>query len=432
MHWGLGSTRWAMGLVTCWLATAVLTSCRLPSAPDEPHAWRGVASLDSQSSPNQVKLYWYTTTSPGCIDPVCPPPGPDIARVDLFHSSVGPTWGYRRIQSRDRGGRDTTVVAGLTNGRMQWFRVVAYGRDGEKLIASNLVMTSAGPIWDPSTTTPLYAIGDFSWAPSGDRIAYVHNSSADHEDLSVLDLASLATSSIISGGSHGYPAWSLDGGTIAYTHSPSRTNYLSDYRIWLVSLADGSKRSITPGRVDWGAAWGGGGRRLYFLRGTIGPPNIPEIWRVDIDVPGSERAVTAGQTHYKMRPSVRPTDDRIVYEGSGATSKSLLYLLNPELGGSVPLTSGAWWDDSAPAWSSDGRQVVFISTASGHQEVWSIDVETKSMMQLTRGARGPAKMAARWSPDGGRLAVYEWGYPGRLLLYQADLPALASNGFSDP
>lgn len=409
-------------IAVCALIAASCSGPTAPIPPDAAHEWRGIADVDSYAQPGEVRLYWYTTTRPGCIDPVCPPEGPPIARVDVHRSSTGPLAGYTRIFTAHRDGQDSTIVTGLADGRPYWFRVDAHDRAGRRLLRSKPVMTVPGPRATPLTTFPIILSGDLSWSPDGNSIAYVDASAHDHLNVAVIDPSTSGTRLITSYGAGEEflmdAAWSRDGRSIAFTHTPSRTNYLLDYRVWTVDLAAGSLQSVTRGPIDFDGAWGGS-RWLYFCRGTAGPPNIPEIWRVDPSNPGSESALTADQLVRKYDPAVRGVDDLIVY--AGGTVVHSLYLLSPAAGPPASLTAPDLWNDFGPSWAPDGRRVVFVSDRAGHDEVWEIDVASRVLTQLTRGSRGTDKQLARWSPDGGRLAVVDGinyqGRPGRLELY---------------
>lgn len=141
-------------------------------------------------------------------------------------------------------------------------------------------------------------------------------------------------------------------------------------------------------------------------------------------MPGSEQALTSDQRIYKYRPSVRYSDDLIVYEGRDESYRSGLYLLTPDIGVSRPLAATGWWEDTMPVWAPDGQHVAFISTRSGHREAWSIDITSGVTAQLTRSEYGTENLFASWSPDGRRLGVIHqprwlgWGQ-GRLEVYEA-------------
>jgi Tol biopolymer transport system component len=59
--------------------------------------------------------------------------------------------------------------------------------------------------------------------------------------------------------------------------------------------------------------------------------------------------------------------------------------------------------DCEPAWSPDRAEIAFISTRSGHRELWLCDSAGSHPRQLTAIA-GAYVAKPIWSPDGGRLA----------------------------
>ena len=59
-------------------------------------------------------------------------------------------------------------------------------------------------------------------------------------------------------------------------------------------------------------------------------------------------------------------------------------------------------DVQAPAWSPDGRTIVFVSWRDGNGEVYAMDADGSSPRNLTQD---PAKdVRPAWSPDGRRIA----------------------------
>jgi WD40 repeat protein len=416
--------RLARDLASIVLGSAVILVSCSPMAPiASARTEKVIAWLDSYAVSGQVRLSWTIATKSDCFE--CPPK-PVTGRAEILQSSVGPLAGYKRVFVTDSSRPDSTVISGLVDGRTYWFRINVVDEAGKPLAVSNPIMTIPGPVTTPAISVDLAMVGTFCWSPNGDLIAYVNSSAYNQTNLNVLDVATRLSRSVTAyaaGDERLFDAaWSPDGREIAYTHTPSLTVYLTDYRVFSVALSDSTIRVLTPGPVDHGGSWGRNGV-LYFCRGTKDAPNIPEIWRSPA-MTGSAQPITSDQQIYKYSPSIRPTDDLIVYEGarvSGPHLDSDLFLVSPATGISVPITSD-WWSDSAPAWAPDGRHVVFVSSRSGHAEVWSIDTSRGSVAQLTRSERGQAtKSVARWSPDGRHLAVSSvrgtWT-PGCLEIYQ--------------
>jgi hypothetical protein len=220
--------------------------------------------------------------------------------------------------------------------------------------------------------------------------------------------------------------WDPNGRGIAFTHSPSQTNYAIDYRIWTHAFGVASDSAQSPGRVDFDADWGADGW-LYFCRGTYNPPNIAEVWRVRPGSPSSAVALTADPSVRKYSPSVRASDQLIALEGWPVRGEFVqaIYTMAPSNGTLRRLLpDGDGYLESAPRWSPDGHRVVFCSTRSGHPEIWEVDVPSGALRQLTRRPRGTQTFLASWSPDGTRLAVLAGrltgdGVVGQLGIYLA-------------
>jgi Tol biopolymer transport system component len=269
--------------------------------------------------------------------------------------------------------------------------------------------------------------GRFSWSASGDSILFVDASRPGERSLAVLDLRSLSVTPYLTFAAEAWISDAIlsgDGRTIAFTHTPTLSAGAIDYQVWSVLLGQRVPEAQTTGRVDFDPAWGGDGW-LYFCRGTLGPPNIPEVWRTRPGDLASARAVTSDPSVYKFCPSSRPGDDRVVFEGRRREDPpgiSALYSVDPAAGSCDPLTAEGRYGDSSPFWNPDGRSVVFISNRCGHAEVWTLDVTTGALGQLTRGPRGCNRICARWSPDGTRLAVLDgrtggWSSRGRIEIH---------------
>src|SRR5204863_265269 len=65
------------------------------------------------------------------------------------------------------------------------------------------------------------------------------------------------------------------------------------------------------------------------------------------------------------------------------------------------LTDDPAFDDQATL-SPDGRQLAFVSTRTGHAEVWLLDLRTKALKNLTERSGGSFRPT--WSPDGSWIA----------------------------
>jgi len=166
-----------------------------------------------------------------------------------------------------------------------------------------------------------------SLAPNGRALAYSSDRGGTFEIVVRALAGGAAETALTSDGEQNVePAWSPDGGSIAY-HSMRRGG------IWVVPALGGVPRRLSEFGSD--PAWSPDGRRLAFQSdplADIGPmaygANIPStIWTVDADG-GNARRVTS---------SAHP------------------------VGG-----------HAAPAWSPDGARIVFITYSAAPSRLWSV------------------------------------------------------------
>ena len=244
------------------------------------------------------------------------------------------------------------------------------------------------------------------------------------------------------------PAWSPDGRTIAFV---SRRDGNSEV---YVMNADGSgKRNLTRDRAsDDYPTWSPDGRRIAFLRGRLysnnpGRPRrapllrLPPLCRerrrqrapqadAQPDVSLSAGLVTGraddllralsrqDRRERSAEAPVHPVDRRLVARRAAdrlrehgqrpaavwrccPSSSSDIYVMNADGSGSRRLTHKAGYN-SAPAWSPDGRRIVFQSTRDGNREIYVMNADGSGKRNLTRHPARDGRPS--WSPDGRRIA----------------------------
>ncbi|MGH7541181.1 MAG: prolyl oligopeptidase family serine peptidase [Gemmatimonadota bacterium] len=169
---------------------------------------------------------------------------------------------------------------------------------------------------------------------------------------------------LVEGGS---PAWSPDGGRIAY---------VQDGSLWVVAPEDGTSRALVEG-----------------LEGVRDPAWSPDGMRVAFYATESE------------------AQDIWVVPAAGGEPRQLT-------------EEAAALDDSrfTPAWSPDGRRIAYVSNRVDYwdDDVWVVDVEDGAARQVSRGLM--ASSSPVWSPDGGRIALMgtakdEYWYQDLAYLY---------------
>ncbi|MBN1665921.1 MAG: PD40 domain-containing protein [Anaerolineales bacterium] len=128
---------------------------------------------------------------------------------------------------------------------------------------------------------------------------------------------------------------------------------------------------------------------------------------------------------YDGAPSFSPDGVWVAYESYVDESLEILLL---QLAGDeepVRLTNhlGA---DSSPAWSPAGRQIAFVSTRAGRNQIWLADLNQSGEQRFTRLSQEDEQSAAHpvWSPDGRYLAWAAITRQGlhRILIWDSQAP----------
>ncbi len=170
------------------------------------------------------------------------------------------------------------------------------------------------------------------------------------------------------------------------------------------------------------------GRPVY--ESTLLPPRKRRRFSPWLIVPGLLVILVAILYFLIFGPKPRrivDTAGTIVY-ASDAGSPGVTHLWSAPAGGGAghPLTSGSG-GDSAPAFSADGSQIVFLSNRTGGQnQVWLMDGDGKNPIAVTR--EGGAKAEPAFAPgsnsllgylSGASLAVLNIGKGGASILLPA-------------
>jgi len=282
------------------------------------------------------------------------------------------------------------------------------------------------------------------WSPDGKRMAFVGRDAAQKEDVLLIanangsgeqKLASRKYPDNISPGSA--PAWSPDGGVIAYAVGSSDANgpYVD---VIEVRIADGAERIISPHRWQWvkQMAWlsdasglimtareqeesfahmwylsypGGEARRItndlsnYYIvsltadsSGLVTVQNqlLSNVWIAPKGETNHATQITNGSGRYFFL-SWMP-DGKILY-ASDASGSADIWEMEADGTGRKQLTAGAH-RNYAPAASLDGHYIVFQSDRTGTWQIWRMDRDGSNLKQLTDGNEGSSQ--PQFSPDG--------------------------------
>jgi len=263
----------------------------------------------------------------------------------------------------------------------------------------------------------------------GTRIACTRRTAKGNKEIVVLDLTGEVEESVTSNGSINLlPAWSPDG-AIAYTSYRDGNPDLwlgdrklsarqdlntgaafspdgkvialtlamdGDSEIYLIERETGAivQRVTYDPAIDTSPTWSRDGRRLAFVSDRMGAPHI---FVANRDGSGLRELTPEG---YNTNPAWSPVEDVIVFDRLITAERSDIYRVDVETGQIVRLTSSPWSSED-PAWSPDGRQIVFSSNRGGEFQLFLMTKDGGNVRRLTMG-RGPYGSPA-WSPASGVL-----------------------------
>ena len=184
------------------------------------------------------------------------------------------------------------------------------------------------------------------------------------------------------------PAFSPDGSRIAF-HS-----WKGDSRgLVTMDVSGANGRLIANFIEDQLPTWTADGEDIIFLSRRTGGRQS-QLIKVSASSEGEE-GVVVGEGEY---PTIAP-NGRLVFKGWGSTAFGLRI-------GSTALddvqTVTNVDEDTAPALSPDGKQVVFMSRREGNWEVYIINADGSGLQRLTNDPADDG--LPTWSPDGNAIA----------------------------
>ncbi len=276
-------------------------------------------------------------------------------------------------------------------------------------------------------------------SPDGSRLAFVRRGPTRYSRIWVAPVTNPARATMVTndgGGTwdHEHPSWSPDGRMICYA---------TRHGLWTVPAAGGAARRLTSeAELDCDPAWSPTGRQVYFTshrQGTIA------LWRIAARGGKPER-VTLGSSQ-ECLPSVSNDGTRLVYateirtrnlivrdlrSGREVVLRDLsdahqpafspdqrwLVVVSPGVGKELalwlqPFTEGVPsgpprqltdqpGDCAHPAFSPDGKFIVYQRIVDENRDLWTIPVRGGQSVRFTEDPA--ADMNPAWSPDGSAVA----------------------------
>ena len=236
--------------------------------------------------------------------------------------------------------------------------------------------------YDGANQHPVTHLGSISISPrispDGSRLAFSSLSKSGWEILMYsLDLDRLVTFPKF-GGTNLSPAWSPDGKQMAFSSSRGGTP-----EIYTIDSSGANLKRLTSSKgPDVSPTWNRKtGTQIAWVSGRTG---LPQIYIMEADGTNVQRVTDEG---YAVSPAWSPNGQFLViswirHYGPGAPGAQDLYIMDIASKQWVQLTHDGGRNDF-PSWSPDGRHIVFQSSRSGSEQIWTMLADGTNQKQVT-------------------------------------------------
>jgi len=207
------------------------------------------------------------------------------------------------------------------------------------------------------------------WSPDGRSIAFTSNRGGTYQ-IYVMDADGGNVRRVTSGPDDAIEeGWHPDGKRIAYTVQRKKAIGRS-YRLWTADLASGAATALLP-EFNGSTALPDFSPAAPLLAFTGKRTRGWDAFLADLRT-GEIRALTEGGK--SCRPRFSPDGTRIAYVSSTADGKGDVWIVNPDGGGKERLTDRPDSYDYYPAWSPDGKWIVFASGTEHYptEGIWEL------------------------------------------------------------
>ncbi|MCX6026587.1 MAG: protein kinase [Chloroflexi bacterium] len=223
------------------------------------------------------------------------------------------------------------------------------------------------------------------WSPDGQRIVYeAESADAKKRDIFIINADGSGIQNLSNNPADDYyPAWNPRGDRIAFvsnrTGGAAQIFFVRPDGSGLINISKLHRNQPE----EWDPAWSSDGRYLYLVRKPNGPVRI---WRWDPATPDVEPLTTtmfAGD-YYESVPALSPRGDLMAYVRLVDGGRQICVSstdLDQKKPCDNPLTSLSGNID--PAWSPDGRMIVFSSLRDGNEELYVMTVTGAGQRNIT-------------------------------------------------
>jgi TolB protein len=319
---------------------------------------------------------------------------------------------------------------------------VAWSPDG-----ATLVYSMAGSLWRQRigsdeavelTSGPGY---DYQpdWSPDGKRIVFArHHLNAI--ELWQLEVESGKQQQLTTGSAVNLePRHSPDGNRLAYVS----TTGSGHFNLFVATIDNGrlgAARAVVAPRQSAisryyyskhdhtiNPSWTPDGKRLVFVSNREIAYGTGDLCSAAVDAKGELECFLREETSWRTRPEVGPDGRRVLYSSYQGRQWHQLWLTTLAGDAQLPLTFGEF-DATAARWSPDGRRIAFLSNEDGDLALWimeTVDGErTRVVARERKYSRPMAAVKVRLSSSASQAAGAPTGesstIPGRISVVGVD------------
>ena len=321
------------------------------------------------------------------------------------------------------------TIDNLTNGTPYYFAIKAVGHNTQFTV-SKTIMTIPN---NPENIQPLFQETDKerifgTWSPDKNSVAYVSDYTWNNGNNGVKSVFI----SILSNNeewlvekSSSSPDWSPTGRKIAYhTHNGEVQPWVgyTPTHIAIYNIQDSTTKRLTDGNsFNFLATWSPDGNWIAFLSDKAGGSEY-NLWKIPSDS-GAAIQITSDfkdLTDLAMKPDRSLKNPSWSKDGNEIVFSRLKKVTNgyvldiysiPSTGGSRKTVISSQWNDSSPTYAPDGSEIAFISDRSGLNEIWSMNLQTKKLRQITGSYE-------QWIYD--NWGKIEWSATGDKILFTSN------------